>query len=167
LAELRRRDVDVEHGALNVERGMVRVGGEKIIGSPKSAAGRRRVSIPPHLMGVLEAHLREFVGEDGESLLFPAKQGGHMVPCSLYAGFYPAREKAGRPDLRFHDLRHTGATLAAATGATLADLMQRLGHSTSAAAMRYQHAAQDRDKAIAEALSGFAEAKVVPLRAVK
>ena len=68
--------------------------------------------------------------------------------------FYPAREAAGRPDLRFHDLRHTGAILAAATGATLAELMARLGHSTPGAAMRYQHAAADRDKVIAPALSG-------------
>ena len=65
--------------------------------------------------------------------------------------------KAGRPDLRFHDLRHTGAVLAAQTGATLAELMGRLGHSTPGAAMRYQHAAADRDKAIAEALSRLAE----------
>ncbi|MEI2718302.1 MAG: tyrosine-type recombinase/integrase [Candidatus Nanopelagicales bacterium] len=69
---------------------------------------------------------------------------------------HPAREKAGRPDLRFHDLRHTSATLAAATGATLAELMSRMGHSTPGAAMRYQHVAADRDRAIAEALSGMA-----------
>ena len=55
-----------------------------------------------------------------------------MAPSSLYRVFYPAREAAGRPDLRFHDLRHTGAVLAAQTGATLAELMGRLGHSTPA-----------------------------------
>jgi len=59
-------------------------------------------------------------------------------------------------DLRFHDLRHSGAVLAAATGATLAELMGRLGHSTPAAAMRYQHAAQGRDKQIAALLSKLA-----------
>jgi len=59
---------------------------------------------------------------------------------------------AGPPDLRFHHLRHTGAVLAAATGATLAELMARLGHSTVSAAMRYQHATADTDKAIAAAL---------------
>jgi integrase len=58
------------------------------------------------------------------------------VPSTLYRVFYPAREAAGRPDLRFHDPRHTGATLAAATRATLAELMARLGHSTPGAAMR-------------------------------
>ena len=70
---------------------------------------------------------------------------------------YPARKAAGRPDLRFHDLRHTGAVLAAQTGATLAELMGRLGHSTSQAAMTYQHAAADRDAVIASRLSDMIE----------
>lgn len=64
-----------------------------------------------------------------------------------------ARCVAGRPDPRWHDLRHTGAVLAASTGATLAELMARLGHSTPSAALRYQHAAAGRDAEIAEALS--------------
>jgi integrase len=169
LAELRRGDVELEPGAeppagvLHVERGVTRVAGEMIVGDPKSYAGRRSVTVPPHLVPVLVDHLRKHTGDQRDALLFPARHGGHMAPSSLYAVWYPAREKAGRPDLRFHDLRHTGATLAAATGATLADLMARLGHSTPAAALRYQHAAQDRDKAIAQALSGFATAKEVGL----
>jgi hypothetical protein len=65
--------------------------------------------------------------------------------------FYPARRKAQRDDLRFHDLCHAGAVLAASTGATLAALMARLGHSTPGAALRYQHTAQDRDRVIAVA----------------
>lgn len=60
------------------------------------------------------------------------------------------------PDLRFHDLRHTGAVLAAQAGATLAELMARLGHSTPGAALRYQHAAAGRDTQIAIALSRIA-----------
>jgi integrase len=78
-----------------------------------------------------------------------------MSPNSLYWHYYPARQAAGRPDLRFHDLRHTGAVLAASTGATLAELMARLGHSTPSAAMKYQHAAADRDRVIADALSAL------------
>lgn len=54
------------------------------------------------------------MGRDG--LLFPAGHGGQLAPSSLYRVFYPARVKAGRDDLRFHDLRHTGAVLAASTG---------------------------------------------------
>jgi len=79
-----------------------------------------------------------------------------MTPAVLYGSYYPARDAAGRPDLRWHDLRHTGAVLAASTGATLAELMGRLGHSTPQAAMRYQHAAKGRDQAIARALSAIA-----------
>lgn len=64
---------------------------------------------------------------------------------------------AGIPDAHFHDLRHTGGTLAATTGATTKELMTRLGHSSTRAAMIYQHATRDRDKAIAQALGGLAD----------
>jgi integrase len=93
--------------------------------------------------------------------VFPAKNGRHLQPSTLYRHFYRARAKAKRPDLRFHDLRHTGAVLAAQAGGTLAELMQRLGHSTPAAALRYQHAAQGRDKAIAAALSKLVAAQTL------
>jgi integrase len=163
LAELRRGDVDLDGRVVRVQRGVTRAAGELWVGDPKSEAGRRTVGIPPHLVPMLADHLEAHVGADPGALLFPARHGGHLAPSSLYRVFYPARDKAGRPDLRFHDLRHTGATLAAATGATIAELMSRLGHSSPAAAMRYQHAAADRDRAISEALSGFAGATVVPL----
>jgi integrase len=167
LTELRRRDLDMPAGKIRVERGVVLVAGERLIGDPKSEAGKRTVSIPPHLLPVLERHLDEHVGDEPDALVFPARSGAHMAPSALYKVWYPARDKAGRPDLRFHDLRHTGATLAAATGATIADLMGRLGHSTPGAAMRYQHAAEDRDQLIADALSGFAAAAKVTLKPAK
>ena len=50
--------------------------------------------------------------------------------------------------MHFHDLRHVGGTLAAATGASLKELMARLGHSSTRAALMYQHASRDRDQAI-------------------
>jgi len=93
-------------------------------------------------------------------LLFPAFQGGHLHQATMGQIFDKARQAAGRPDLRFHDLRHTGATLAALTGATLAELMARLGHSTVGAALRYQHAAQGRDREIAALLSKLAETRM-------
>jgi integrase len=153
LTELRRRDVDLVNETIRVERAVVRAGGGFQVTTPKSDAGVRDVAIPPHLMPAIEAHLSRHVGAQRDALLFPAQQGGHLAPATLYRQFYKARDAAGRPDLRFHDLRHTGAVLAAATGATLADLMQRLGHGSPAAAMRYQHAAQGRDKRIAALLS--------------
>ena len=91
-------------------------------------------------------------------MLFPAADGtSNLATTTFYRHFYRARDAAGRPDLRFHDLRHTGAVLAAATGATLAELMARLGHSTPGAALRYQHAAQGRDAEIARALSALVD----------
>ncbi|MEV7005349.1 hypothetical protein [Streptosporangium sp. NPDC051022] len=62
------------------------------------------------------------------------------------------RAAVGLPDLHFHDLRHVGNTLAASTGASLKELMSRMGHSSTRAALIYQHAGQDRDRAIAQAL---------------
>jgi integrase len=157
LTELRRSDVNAKAGILHVRRGVVRAEGQTIVKRPKSEAGVRDVAVPPHLLPMLKAHLLQHAepGEDG--LLFPARGGGHMAPSTLYRVFYKAREAAGRPDLRWHDLRHTGAVLAASTGATLAELMGRLGHSTPGAALRYQHAAEGRDMAIARALSALVE----------
>jgi integrase len=96
------------------------------------------------------------VGHQPDALLFPAAHGGHLAPSTLGRYFDAARTVAGRPDCRFHDLRHTGAVLAAGTGASLAELMGRLGHGTPQAALRYQHVAQDRDQVIAELLSKLA-----------
>jgi integrase len=64
--------------------------------------------------------------------------------------------KAGAPGVHFHDLRHTGGTLAAATGASLKELMARLGHSSTRAALIYLPATRDRDQAIAMALGDLA-----------
>lgn len=158
LAELRRADVDLRSGVLRVRRGVVRIDGAVTVGTPKSDAGVRDVSIPPHLIPFLEDHLSRFVGASPSALLFSSVKDPvvQLHPNTLYRHWYRARAKVGRPDLRIHDLRHTGAVLAAQTGATLAELMARLGHSTPAAALRYQHAAQGRDAEIAARLSSMA-----------
>ncbi len=159
LAELRRGDVDLRAGVLRVRRAVVRADGQTIVGPPKSDAGTRDVAIPPHLLPAVRAHLHDTIRGGRAGLLFPAASDpdAHLAPSTLYRAFYGARKAAGRPDVRWHDLRHTGAVLAAATGATLAELMARLGHSTAGAALRYQHAAQGRDAEIAKALSALAE----------
>jgi integrase len=176
LAELRHGDVDIKRGVIRIRRGVIRTrstddeGAHRmvtVVKTPKSDAGVRDVAIPPHLMPMVEDHLTQHAAPGADGLLFPGADGGHLAPSSLYGrvatttagterggwGFYQARHVAGRDDLRFHDLRHTGAVLAAQTGATLAELMSRLGHSTPAAALRYQHAAAERDHEIARRLS--------------
>jgi integrase len=155
--ELRRRDIDLDAEVIRVTRQAVRVGDHFEVGDPKSDAGIRDVDIPPHLLPMIGAHLEKFTGAGPDALLFPADNGGHLQPSSLYRHWYKARAAAGRDDLRWHDLRHTGATLCAATGASLAELMARLGHSTPAAAMRYQHAVSSRGREIAALLSKLAE----------
>ncbi|MEP9391158.1 site-specific integrase [Gordonia sp. VNK1] len=168
LIEIRRRDVTLEYevdddgqwqlvaGSVSITRGAVWDAEETkyvMQDSAKSDAGTRVVHIPPHVLPAVATHLAEHTGKEATALLFPAPEGGYLTPTTLYSYFYPARQAAKRPDLRFHDLRHTGAVLAAATGATLAELQARLGHSTVSAAMRYQHAAKGRDRKIAEGLS--------------
>jgi integrase len=159
LAELRRSDVNTKTGVLHVRRGVVRANGQAIVKKPKSNASVRDVAVPPHLLPMLKAHLLQHAAPGKDGLLFPAAGGGHLATSTLYGVFYRAREAAGRPDLRWHDLRHTGAVLAASTGATLAELMGRLGHSTPGAALRYQHAAEGRDQQIARALSALVQAE--------
>jgi integrase len=165
LAELRRADIDTAHGVVRVRRGVTHTAAGPVVGTPKSTAGVRDVAIPPHLLPAIEAHLDGHTGPGRDALLFVSPSGRHLRSDSrMHDEFRAAAKAAGRPDLTFHDLRHTGATMAAATGATLAELMARLGHSTPNAALIYQHATSERDHEIAAALSGFATAKVVELR---
>ena len=157
LIELRRKDVDLKVGRLKVRRAAGVVNGQVVVGPPKSAAGVRDVAIPPHLIPAIRDHVATFAGWGRDGLVFPAAQsGGQIAHGTFYKTWDVARKAAGRPDLRFHDLRHTGAVMAAQTGATLAELMSRLGHSTPGMAIRYQHAAEDRDAEIARRLSRLA-----------
>jgi integrase len=164
LAELRRGDVDLKHAILRVRRGVVRTKTGRIVKAPKSQAGIRDVTIPGHVLDDLATHLREHAQPGRDGLLFPAHHGGHLAPASVYGWWYPAREAAGRTDLRFHDLRHTGQTYAAATGANLRELMARAGQSSPAAALRYLHEVDGRQREIADRLAGFATAgNVTPI----
>lgn len=157
LAELRRRDVDLTHDVIKVRRAVSFVPGGTIVGPPKTDAGIRDVAVPPHLRKQLRNHLQDFTKPGRDSLLFRSDMGRHLHESVLYRYWSAARKAAGRPELRFHDLRHTGATLAAQAGATTAELQARLGHTTADAAMIYQHAAKGRDRQIAVALSHLAE----------
>lgn len=119
---------------------------------PKTAAGNRSVTVPPHVLSVLQEHAEHWAGTE---YFFVGPDGTRMRGNAVYQAHVRARQKIGL-DISFHDLRHTGQSLAAAAGANLADLKLRLGHSSSAAANRYLHAVTGRDKAIADALSDMA-----------
>jgi integrase len=153
--------------------------------TPKTDAGDRDVPIPPHLLDDVRAHLLAHTAPGRDGLLFPGRIDRddddkitavhHLSSSAFYGrestlkpdgtivrkghGYFEARRIAGRPDLRFHDLRHTGLTNAAVAGATIAELMALAGHSTPAAALRYQHASADRMKELAAKLSKMAESE--------
>lgn len=160
--ELRRRDVEIDEGTgrtvIRVRRAVSRLRGEWLVGTPKSRAGMRDVVVPPHIVEAIHRHLAEFTGDDPEALLWPSvlDPERHLQRSTLTLAFKPAAAAAGRSDLRLHDLRHTAAVLGAIAGGTTAELMGRLGHSTPAAAQRYQHVAAGRDALLADAMSKLA-----------
>ncbi|GAA0473636.1 putative prophage phiRv2 integrase [Paractinoplanes deccanensis] len=156
IAGLRVTDVDLIEHTITVRKNRVEPlhdRGKAHDKDPKTEAGKRTIAIPPHVIPILRLHLDEFAGKER---LFISRDGSPLRGNTLYQAFVRARKKVGLDNLSFHDLRHTGQTLAAQTGATMADLMKRLGHSSMAAARRYLHAVDGRDKEIAKALSALA-----------
>lgn len=157
LLGLQRNDLDLDAGVVRVERSMHQLAdGTLVIGPPKTDAGRRKVAIPPHLRNDLAAHLDSYVALAPEALVFTGERGGPLRPHVLQKAWVTARRATGSDHLHLHDLRHAGNTWAAATGASTKELMSRMGHANSAAALRYQHATASRDQAIAQALSALA-----------
>jgi integrase len=153
---LRPADVDLVAGTVTVRRNRVELlenNRAAFDAEPKTDAGRRTVVIPPHVMPVLAEHVATWAGPDR---VFVGRDGRPMRGDAIRQAFDRARRKAGMPSFRFHDLRHTGQTLAAATGATVKDLMRRLGHASPVASYRYLHAVDGRDAEIATALSALA-----------
>lgn len=140
LAELWRSDVDLDAGVVNVRRGVVRTSKGRKVKDPsrRPASDVLPSRVPPPRRG--GPPTRAYCAwHDG--LLFSAGHGEQLTASTLYKVYCPARGRGQRADLRSHALRHTGAVLIASTGATLAELMTRLGHSTPGAARRYQNAA--------------------------
>lgn len=162
---LQRRDIDLLHGTVRIERAFVTPDGRRaVLGPPKTAAGIRTLAIPPNVLPAIEEHLQRFVGAAPGSWLFPADDGSAVSPRTLDRVWNQARLAIGRPELHLHDLRHSGLTWAAATGASTAELMRRGGHANPRAALGYQHATADRDRALAQALADLGRlAPVIPI----
>jgi integrase len=166
LAALTRRRVNPIQGWVDVHQTLTETDDGRLeLGPPKTKAGQRTVAIPPHVLPDLISHLETYVAPKPDSLLFPAPEGTGYLQRSNFARrvWKPATVKVC-VSLHFHDLRHSGLTWTAATGATLAELMRRAGHASPRAALIYQHATEDRDRILAHALSELhAKAKVVPI----
>lgn len=162
LAGLRRRDIGDGAESVTVRCTLVeRQSGKVQFGPPKSEAGRRTVTIPAAIRGDVLRHLADFVDEGPDALVFTGARGGVLRRSNFHSasGWASAVAKVGLPGFHFHDLRHTGNTLASQSGASLADLMARMGHSSTRAARIYAHTTKQRDLAIADSLSAVIEAE--------
>ena len=104
----------------------------------------------------LGVHVALYADAGDDGLVFPALDGGPMRRSNFRRRVWvPATEVAGVEGLRFHDLRHTAARLAAASGASLKARMARIGDASAAAALRYQHVLDGQDNDIARFLDRF------------
>jgi integrase len=148
---LRRSDVAQDRSEVRIERS-VRTGR---VGPPKTDAGRRIVALPQFVAEALAAHMDRYTPRANDALVFGTATGNFLARQNFSATFKRAVERCDLPAVRVHELRHTGATLAAQAGATTKELMSRLGHSSSAAALNYQHASQGRDRELARALDAL------------
>lgn len=151
-AELRRKDVDLKHSQIRVERAVYPVNGVYQVQTPKSRAGVRTIVLPEFVTEAMRDHMKDYspIGPDG--LIFPTRSG----TCSYNAiqlAITRTLRAMGYESVRVHDLRHSGQLLAATNGATLTDLQRRMGHSTVNAAMAYAHASRDNGRSIAERMN--------------
>jgi integrase len=155
LAALRRSDIDVQARTVRVARQLTEQhGGGLVFGPPKSDAGRRTVAVPEVIAPDLAAHLVAYARPGDDGLLFTSAQGTLLRHSNFCRRVWrPALNAAGLPPVHFHDLRHSGNQLAADAGASLRELMDRMGHSTTRAALVYLHGSDERQQVIAEALS--------------
>ena len=159
LRALRQRNLDLLHRTVSVVEQYQQLGdGTLVLGPPKTDAGRRVVAIPAALIPDLETHLAAWATAGPDELVFPSASGRPFRTATLHAAWHRALRAIGMSGLRFHDLRHTGNTLAAAAGASTKELMSRMGHASARAALIYQHATRDRDAEIAARLSSLVEA---------
>jgi integrase len=173
LLGLTRRDFDLLHRTVEVRlQRQESKRGTALVGPPKTAAGRRSLTLPAELVPVVEDHLARWVADAPTALVFVGEHGRPVRPGVWQKEWDRARRSLGLDHVHLHDLRHVAGTLAAATGAGTKEIMRRLGHATQAAALRYQHATDERDRALADGIDRLIQAaaadpvaREVPLRA--
>ena len=135
LLGLRWHDVDAGAGTLTVHATRVAVGAQVVEGPPKSARGRRVLPLDAATLGVLSQHRHAQIELAPQTWslgrhVFTDEHGQPLAPRWVSRRFADLIERTGLPPIRFHDLRHTSATLGLAAGESLKEVSQRLGHSS-------------------------------------
>jgi integrase len=159
LIALRRRDLDLDEGFVTVRLAVTEIDSKLDGARPKTHAGVREVGVPVVLLPELRDHLRRWSEKGSHGRVFVGPKGATPRRSNFNRLWLSAVEEAGiarEVGLHFHDLRHTGNTLT--RGASLKDVMRRLGHASTRAALIYQHADRDSERAIAAELSSTIEA---------
>lgn len=162
LMALRRSHVDPLHRTIAVVEQVQSIGGHHVVSAPKTAAGRRSVSIPGVVAASLDEHLTTYAEPGIAGLVFPAPEGGFMRLENFRKRVWtPATIKAGVAPLRPHDLRHTCASLAIAAGADVKVLQRMLGHASAALTLdRYGHLMPGQAESVADRLDEMARQAV-------
>jgi len=108
-----------------------------------------------------EYHLEQFGNAGSSGLVFPSKQGQPLRDSQFRNRVWlPALARAGVKGVHFHDLRHAGNNLAASTGATLRELMARMGHSTTRAALIYLHDSDEGQRKISAGVDALVRSQL-------
>lgn len=142
VCALQIRDIDLDHRLLHVRHSVCRgpddVGPCKL-GPTKTLSSMRTVPIPAGLIQTIRDHIDRYCVDEPQAMLFPAVRspGGVMSPTTLSQQFRKARLHAGRPDITFHSLRATHATMLMIEGGTLREAMDELGHTSEKIAVRH------------------------------
>lgn len=154
-------DVDLERGVLRVQRQLDRDGR---LSEPKTHTARRGIHLPPSTVAVLREHRlhqneqRLLLGPEwvDEGLVFCTHQGRPLDPRNVNREYKMLPRRAGLPDVRFHDLRHTAATLMLLQGAPVKVVQGRLGHSQISLTLdTYSHVLPSMDREVADKLDAL------------
>jgi integrase len=156
LAGLRRRYLDLDGRRVRVVETVYEFG-QLVKGTPKSEASKRKITLPELIMPELRRHLDTYSAPGPDGFVFVGVKGGQLRRSNFSKPWAQALAKAGlSDDLHVHDLRHTGNTLAAEAGASLGELMNRMGHSSTRAARIYLHTREEREQQLAATLDRMA-----------
>jgi integrase len=160
VTALRRRDLAPDGSWVRVAGAFVELRGKGLVyGPPKARASLRTNALPEAIRPAIVEHLAKYVGSGPDAWVFTGEKGNPIRSGNrnLLTGWKEAIAGIGRPGLHFHDLRHTGNTLAAQTYVSTKDLMARMGQDSPRAALIYQHASRQVDQTIADKLSTLIE----------